>query len=99
MEARRALGSMLFAARPTDQNRSTMTLSPAPTTVTAHIEGVVVEAAELVLSVAVAKGPEISAEEVRLAVDGEPVAVEELVGPDGTRLHIMTVPPGKLEFD
>jgi transglutaminase-like putative cysteine protease len=56
------------------------------------------EEAELVWSVAVADGPALATEELRITVDGAPVEVEELAVEDGGRLHVCTAPPGSLRL-
>ncbi len=52
--------------------------------------------AELVWSVAAADGPQLDSEDLRITVDGTPIAVEERRVDDGGRLHVCTAPPGAL---
>lgn len=67
--------------------------------VTAAIRARVTATAEIVLSVAVARSAEPRDEELTVTVDGEPVAMQEVVGPEGARLHLLPeVPPGPLEL-
>ena len=64
--------------------------------VSCHVELDVSEAADLVWSVAVARGPELTAEQLSVQVDGRPVPVTELSVADGGRLHACSAPPGRL---
>ena len=72
---------------------------PQPVThVSSHLEAEVTAVAEIVLSVAVAYG--VEEETLTVSVDGSPVAVEEVLAPDGTRLHVLRdVPVGALVVD
>ena len=73
--------------------------APARTrSVSAAIDLEVRERAELVWSVAVARGPELAREHLSVAVDGAPVEVVEHEVADGGRLHVCTAPPGRLEL-
>ncbi len=72
--------------------------APASRAVSCTIEMDVTETAELLWSVAVARGPEVAAEELSLTVDGTPVQVEEIEVADGGRLHLCTAPPGHLRL-
>ncbi|WP_454228195.1 hypothetical protein [Propioniciclava flava] len=69
---------------------------PQPVThVSSHLEAEVTAVAEIVLSVAVAYG--VEEETLTVSVDGSPVAVEEVLAPHGTRLHVLRdVPVGAL---
>ncbi len=73
-------------------------MSPAFSTrsVSSRIELSVSEEAELVWSVAVAHGPELTSERLSITVDGTPIEVKELGVDDGGRLHVCTAPPGRL---
>ncbi len=64
--------------------------------VSCQVELDVREAAELVWSVAVARGPELASEHLAITVNGNPVPVRELEVADGGRLHVCTAPPGRL---
>ena len=72
---------------------------PQPVThVSSHLEAEVTAVAEIVLSVAVAYG--VEEETLTVSVDGSPVAVEEVLAPHGTRLHVLRdVAPGSLVVD
>lgn len=73
-----------------------MSASHRTRSVSCEVEMDVRETAELVWSVAVARGPELASEYLSITVDGRPVAVEELSVADGGRLHVCTAPPGRL---
>jgi len=75
-----------------------MSNSQRTRSVSCHIELDVKQEAELLWSVAVARGPELASEEFTITVDGTPVEVEELEVADGGRLHLCTAAPGKLEL-
>jgi transglutaminase-like putative cysteine protease len=64
--------------------------------VSCQVELDVSEEAELVWSVAVARGPQLASENLTIAVDGNPLRVRELSVADGGRLHVCTAPPGRL---
>jgi transglutaminase-like putative cysteine protease len=65
--------------------------------VSSRLEALVAEPTDVVLSVAVAKGPTLEHESLVVTLDGSPVAVRELVDDDGTRLHLAdNVGPGVL---
>ena len=69
-------------------------------TVMTHIECDVISPVDLVLSVAVALGPQIATESLSVLVGGEPVALTELADDHGTRLHVAgRVPVGLLVID
>lgn len=73
-------------------------MSQSTTHVTAHLEAEVTQAAEIVLSVAVAFCPQ--QESLMVTLDGVPQTCEEIVAPHGTRLHVLRdVPPGALVVD
>lgn len=72
--------------------------SPRTRSVSCEVELTVREEAQLVWSVAVARGPELGSESLRVTVDGQDVAVEELEVADGGRLHVCTAPPGRLRL-
>src|SRR6478736_395473 len=72
--------------------------APRSRSVSAEVELDVREEAELVWSVAVAQGPELSSETLEVTVDGAPVALEELLVADGGRLHVCTARPGRLRL-
>lgn len=57
-------------------------------TVTAHVDARISEPTDLVLSIAVARGPEITDESMTLTLDGAPLKYTEVTEVDGTRLHI-----------
>lgn len=69
--------------------------------VTAHLEArVTAGPAELVLSVAVAQGPEIVEEQLEITLDGEALEYVEIVDDQGTRLHLVSgVSSGDLQVD
>lgn len=69
------------------------------TDITAHVEAQVDEPADLVFSFAVAQGPTISGEDIALSVDGRPIALREVISPEGARLHLATAPVGQLVLD
>jgi len=69
-------------------------------TVSAHLECDVITPVDLVLSLAVANGPDRRDETLSVTVDGVPVEVEEITENHGTRLHLASaVPTGKLVVD
>ena len=70
--------------------------SPRTRTVGSRVELDVRESADLVWSVAVAHGPELASETLRIEVDETPLEVTELAVADGGRLHQCTAPPGRL---
>lgn len=81
---------------------SSSSAAPGPArtrSVGARIELDVREEAELVWSVAVARGPELGSESLSIEVDGAPLAVREVEVGDGGRLHVCTAPPGRLRLD
>ncbi len=66
----------------------------------AHLECDVITPVDIVLSVAVARGPDVDAESLVVTVGGETVEVEEIADDHGTRLHVADrVPTGKLVVD
>lgn len=73
---------------------------PHARSVSARIDLHVREQAELVWSVAVAEqdGTELTTESLRVEVDGQRIAVEELRTGDGARLHVCQPPPGDLRL-
>ncbi len=73
-----------------------MSTSHRTRSVSCQVELDVRETAELVWSVAVARGPELSSESLTITVDGRPIEVRELGVADGGRLHVCTAPPGRL---
>jgi transglutaminase-like putative cysteine protease len=73
-----------------------MSTSPRTRSVSCQVELDVREQAELVWSVAVARGPELASEALSITVDGRPLEVRELLVADGGRLHVCTAPPGRL---
>lgn len=69
-------------------------------TVIAHLECDVVKAADVVLSVAAASGPEIADESLSVTVEGKQVDLSEIGDDHGTRLHRSDrVGPGRLVVD
>jgi hypothetical protein len=66
--------------------------------VSCQVELDVREEAELVWSVAVARGPELASEHLSITVDGASVQMTELSVADGGRLHVCTAPPGRLSL-
>lgn len=68
------------------------------TQVTAHITGTANAYAELIFSVAVARGPKLLEEELSCTVDGSPVQLTEIEAVHGTRLHKAVVTAGQVEF-
>lgn len=74
---------------------------PSPTvTASARIEVQVTATAELLFSVAAARGPVVTDEHLTITLDGRPLAVEEVVADHGGRLHLLRdVPPGALALD
>ena len=75
-----------------------MSNSERTRSVSCRVELDVKQEAELVWSVAVARGPELASEELTITVDGAAIDVQELEVADGGRLHICTAVPGKLEL-
>ncbi|MEO7352558.1 MAG: transglutaminase-like domain-containing protein [Marmoricola sp.] len=73
-----------------------MSTSHRTRSVSCQVELDVRERAELVWSVAVARGPELASEYLSITVGGRPVEVTELGVDDGGRLHVCTAPPGRL---
>ncbi len=66
----------------------------------AHVECDVITPVDIVLSVAVAFGPEMVSESLELSVDGRPMALVEIADDHGTRLHAAErVPAGKMVVD
>eukprot|EP01041_Mallomonas_annulata_P028840 gene28839-50737_t len=69
-------------------------------TVSAHLECHVTEPIDLVLSLAVADGPQRRDESLSVTLDGEAIAVTEIADDHGTRLHVAdAVPVGALVVD
>ena len=69
-------------------------------TVGAHLECDVVSPIDLVLSLAAASGPRVVEESLVVALDGVPVAVDEIPEDHGTRLHVAEgVAAGRLVVD
>ncbi|HEY4334230.1 MAG TPA: transglutaminase family protein [Ilumatobacteraceae bacterium] len=69
-------------------------------TVIAHLECDVITAVDIVLSVAVATGPETTSEALTVTVDGVPIEVGEITDDHGTRLHVADrVRPGLMVVD
>jgi transglutaminase-like putative cysteine protease len=68
-------------------------------TVTSHLSMQVHAPADLVLAVTVAQGAYDVDETLSVTRDGAPVAVREIVGPHGTRLHRFDSDPGQVEVD
>jgi hypothetical protein len=73
-----------------------MSTSHRTRSVSCQVELDVREQAELVWSVAVAHGPELSSEHLSVTVDGRPIELKELGVEDGGRLHVCTAPRGRL---
>lgn len=62
-----------------------------------HIEADVAETTDVVLAVAVARGPTIDHESLAVTLDGGALSVREVLEDHGTRLHLAgRVPPGRL---
>jgi transglutaminase-like putative cysteine protease len=69
-------------------------------TVASHLECDVAEPVHLVLSVAVARGPEVAEESLTVTADGRALSVDEVEDDHGTRLHVVRrVPAGALVID
>ncbi|MEO6472010.1 MAG: transglutaminase family protein [Aeromicrobium sp.] len=68
-------------------------------TVSAHLEIYLYDTVELILSLAVAEGAHLASESVVAAASGTPVAVRELTGRHGTRLHVVTGDAGWINID
>ena len=69
-------------------------------TVIAHLECDVITPVDIVLSVAVAAGPELATESLVVTIDGAPVDVLEIRDDHGTRLHVAErVGSGQLVVD
>lgn len=69
-------------------------------TVSAHLDAQVAAATDIVLSIAVARGPKIVDEDLKIAVGDTTIDPEEIVEPDGTRLHVVRdLPEGQLNVD
>jgi transglutaminase-like putative cysteine protease len=84
-------GTLGASASPPTGDTVTATLS-------AEINLVVDEPAELVFSVAAAAGPEILTERLECRSKGVLVPIEESQGPVGARLHVVQAPVGPLTF-
>lgn len=70
------------------------------TEVSARIQTRVNATAELLFSVAVAQGTPLLSEQLVATVEGEPLPLDEVVGPVGTRWHVAReVPVGLVQFD
>lgn len=66
-------------------------------TVSAHVDARILDTTDLVLSIAVARGPQIVDESLSLTLDGGPLDFAEVVEVDGTRLHVCRgIPAGQL---
>lgn len=64
--------------------------------VTAHLECDVITPIDAVLSVAVARGPDVIAETLEMSSGGDPVQFTEILDDHGTRLHVAeSVPAGR----
>lgn len=68
-------------------------------TVTSHLSLQVHAPADLVLAVGVAHGAYDVDETLSVTRDGEALAVREVAGPHGTRLHRLDSAPGRVEVD
>jgi hypothetical protein len=79
-------------------NTVPMSNSERTRSVSCRVELDVREEAELVWSVAVARGPELAAEELSITVGGNPLELEEVEVNDGGRLHVCTAAPGRLQL-
>ncbi|MCU1399923.1 MAG: transglutaminase protein [Acidimicrobiales bacterium] len=67
---------------------------------TAHLECDVITPVDIVLSVAVATGPEVVAESLSVTIDGVPCETAEILDDHGTRLHVTDrIPVGSLVVD
>ena len=73
-----------------------MSASHRTRSVSCQVELIVREQAQLVWSVAVAHGPELSREFLSVTLDSRPLEVKEHGVGDGGRLHVCTAPPGRL---
>ena len=68
--------------------------------VSAHLECIITEPVDIVLSVAVAAGPDRRGEALSVSVDGVGVDLDEIVDQHGTRLHVAQgVPIGTMLAD
>jgi transglutaminase-like putative cysteine protease len=79
-------------------NASPPTSGPTRRTVSSRVELDVRETAQLVWSVAAARGIPTESEALTITVDGEPVEVHEQEVADGGRLHVCTAPVGRLRL-
>jgi transglutaminase-like putative cysteine protease len=69
-------------------------------TVSAHLEAIVVDEADIVLAIAVAADHERDIDQLNVRLDATEVAVEAVDAQHRSRLHLMrNVPPGKLVVD
>ena len=69
-------------------------------TVSAHLDAQIIGTADLVLSIAVARGPAISDETLSITLDGAALQFAEVEDPDGTRLHVCRgIPAGSLAVE
>ena len=67
---------------------------------TAHLECDVITPVDIVLSVAVATGPDVVTESLNVSIDGVPVGTGEILDDHGTRLHVAErIPVGLLVVD
>lgn len=65
-------------------------------TVSAHVDAQIVDTTDLVLSIAVARGPDIAEESLSMTLEGQPLEFTEVVEADGTRLHVCRdIPTGQ----
>lgn len=65
--------------------------------VSAHLDLSVAETSEILLSIAVAKGHDVTEEHLSLQLNGSPMAYEEFESVHGTRLHLSSgIPAGNL---
>ena len=65
-------------------------------TVSAHIDARILDTTDVVLSIAVARGPQIADESLTLTLDGGDLRYTEVTEVDGTRLHICRgIPAGQ----
>ncbi len=68
-------------------------------TISATVSCRVSETADMVWSVAAARGPQIADELLTMTLDGVPMVFDEVVAEQGTRLHLVRgVPPGQFEL-
>ena len=68
-------------------------------TVTSHLELTLSGPAELVFSVAVARGAPLASEELSLVADGQRVQARELVDGHGSRLHVLQTAAARVTLD